>query len=385
MKHFFVFAGEASGDLHGSYLVRALKERFPASSFEGVPGPRMRQEDVHALLTMEDFEVMGFTDVIASLPSLIKKFYRVRNAILSNNYDAVILIDYPGFNLRLAKSLRKKGYKGKIIQYICPTVWAHGRSRIQHMASTLDLLLTIYPFEQACFEATALPIAYIGNPLQEYVQHINANHQWRKSVGLESSERFVALFPGSREGEIIRNLPSQLEAADSLKQTHSGLRFAISCAHPKTRALVSTALQATSLDIQKDIVFVPKEYTYDMMGECHTALAKSGTVTLELALRQKPTVVTYRLTALNKFIARYILRVNLPHYCIVNILGKKAVYPEFIDSKLPAHEINKQLHRLHVDGPARAECIAQCQEVAEQLGQKPSSHRAAEAIGRLLQ
>ncbi|MDP1879513.1 MAG: lipid-A-disaccharide synthase, partial [Parachlamydiaceae bacterium] len=125
-KKFFIFAGEASGDLHGSRLIQAMHEKNPSIIFFGVGGPRIRQEKFSCITKMELFQVMGFTDVFKALPRLVKLFYFIRNQIILEQPDAVILIDYPGFNLRLARSLRKKGYRGKIIQYICPTVWAHG-------------------------------------------------------------------------------------------------------------------------------------------------------------------------------------------------------------------------------------------------------------------
>src|SRR5437016_2086989 len=148
MIHYFIFAGESSGDLHGSRLMEALK-KSKGCTFTGVGGPLMRAQYMKSILNMEDFLVIGFTDVIKALPKLYKQFYKVRDAILKQEPDCVILIDYPEFNLRLAKALRKKKYKGKIVQYICPTVWAHGKHRINTMANTLDLLLTIFPFEAA--------------------------------------------------------------------------------------------------------------------------------------------------------------------------------------------------------------------------------------------
>lgn len=380
MKSFFIFAGEPSGDLHGSHLIQALKERFCDCLITAVAGPRMRENQIEVLLPMEDFEVMGFTDVLASLPSLWKSFYFVRNYILKQNFDAVILIDYPGFNLRLAKALRKQGFEGKIIQYVCPSVWAHGRGRIRHLAETVDLLLTIYPFEADCFADTGLPVVYVGNPLKEYLNKQKTDPLWREKVGLSPDENFVAIFPGSREGEIIRNLNVHLQAAQSLRQDNPSLRFAVSCAHPKFKDVIARALASTTLLLDKDIVIVPKAFSLEMMTDCTTAIAKSGTVTLELALRERPTVVTYLLTPLNKFIAKYVLRVDLKHYCIVNILGKEQVFPEFIESRLPLSQISDALRRLHIEGAQRAICMSQCRAVSARLGEQASSHSAAQAI-----
>lgn len=384
MTKIFIFAGEPSGDLHGSCLIKALREWVPDSEIAGVAGPRMRAEGLKVLIPSESFEVMGFSDVFAALPSLWKQFCLVRNAILAGDYKVVVLIDYPGFNLRLAQALRKKGFKGKIVQYISPTVWAHGRSRIRHMAKTLDLLLTIYPFEAACFAKTSLPVVYIGNPLQERLGIAALDPQWREKVGLDASDEFVAIFPGSRGGEVKRNLSVQLKAAVCLKKTFPTTRFAISCTHPDAKRLIKQALEATDPCFQKDIVLIPKEFTYEAMRECRTAIAKSGTVTLELALRQCPTLVTYLISPLNKFIAKYVLRVKLSHYCIVNILSRQTVFPEFIDSKLSLKKMVQELHALHSHGTRRDSCISQCAEIKDLLGEHASSNTAAKSIAQLL-
>ena len=180
----FIFAGEVSGDSHGASLVKALKEKKPNIVITGVAGPKLRKEGITGPLVMENFEVMGFTDVILSLPRLIKQFYVTRNYILKENPDAVILIDYPGFNLRMAKALREKKYQGKIIQYISPSVWAWGSHRIIQMEKTLDLLMTIYPFEGAFFSHTSLKVNYVGSPVKEQLSHYKYNDHWQDLLNI---------------------------------------------------------------------------------------------------------------------------------------------------------------------------------------------------------
>ena len=160
---------------------------------------------------MEEFQVMGFSDVLKALPRLWKHFYSLRNRILAEQPDAVILIDYPGFNLRLARALRQQGYGGKIIQYICPSVWAHGKQRIETLSLHYDLLLTIYPFESTYFEQSLLPVKYVGNPLEENIRTYSYQENWKETLHLPSSEHLIALFPGSRLGEIKKHVPMQLK------------------------------------------------------------------------------------------------------------------------------------------------------------------------------
>lgn len=383
-SHLFIFAGEPSGDVHGGHLVKALKRLIPHLHVSGVGGPQLRAQGLDTILPMEEFEVMGFTDVLLSLPRLLRQFRLVKRHILEMRPKAVMLVDYPGFNLRLAKALRKEGYKGKIIQYISPTVWAYGKKRIKQMASTLDLLMTIYPFEAACYAATDLQVAYIGNPLQEYVQAHPYETEWQRQVGLPAG-RLLSLFPGSRKGEIDRNLPKLLAAAEMLKEEDPEAIVAISCAHDETFKQVKLHLENSPLRLNLDTFLIPKRFTYEMMRDSHAAIAKSGTVTLELALHKCPTVVIYQLTKLNRFMAKWVLRLNLPFYCIVNILANQGIFPELIEKAFTEDEIWQQLKKLWRPGNAREACQKGCENAQALLDKREASLEGASLIRKLLE
>ncbi len=385
MTHYFLFAGEASGDLHGSRLMQALRTTEKQVYLSGVGGPYMRQEGLNCFLQMENFQVMGFSDVIKSLPSLLKLFYATRDHILKVQPDCIILIDYPGFNLRLAHALRKQGFKGKIVQYICPTVWAHGKKRIEILASHFDLLLTIYPFEATYFSHTSLQVKYIGNPLAETIQSHHYQTDWMNQIELPAGREIIALFPGSRRGEILRHVPQQLQAALQLKQCNPSLLFAMSCAHDNLRNDLYHLIQQSPLRLNQDLYVVPPCYHYELMKECKTALAKSGTVTLELAFHCIPTVVHYELSTLNYLIAKYILRLRLPHYCIVNILGKQTIFPELINRNISSHNLQEQLNIVHFNSIKRQQIQEACQILKQQLGNQPSHQCAAKAILELIE
>lgn len=385
-KRIFIFAGEHSGDLHGSYLISALKERSPSLIFEGVCGPCMRALDVHGPLKMEEFEVMGLTDVLLALPRLYRNFCKLRDHILQTSPEAVILIDYPGFNLRLAKALRQHGYHGKIIQYVSPSIWAWGEHRIQAMENTLDLLMVIYPFETAYFNLndTSLKTTYVGNPLQEYIRNYVYDEAWQQKLGIASTKNLIALFPGSRRSEIKRNLPILLETAQYLSNIQADIQFAISCSNEATKELLKTQLALASASFQKNIFQVPKHYTYELMRDSRTAIAKSGTVMLELALHQRPSIAMYKLTTLNWLYAKYILKLKLPHYCIVNILTNSQVFPEFIEKDLTIACLSQQLLDLHEDGITRTNCLEACKELQKILGKHNASSIAAESVLEML-
>ncbi|MGK5594739.1 MAG: lipid-A-disaccharide synthase [Parachlamydiaceae bacterium] len=342
----FIFAGEASGDLHGCHLLHHLFSLRPSLKVVGVGGSKMRSTSMSCLMPMESFQVMGFTDVLFALPHLVKQFYRIRNFILKNQPKAVVLIDYPGFNLRLAKHLRKKGFTNKIVHYIAPTVWAWGKERIQTMSQTLDLLLTIFPFEKHFFDQhSSLNTKYVGNPLISQLKNHTYHPHWQKELGLTG--HLLALFPGSRKGDIERNLPLQIQAAQILLQKFPELKIAISCAHPHLRPLIEQCIRQSSCS---QTTLVSDKYTYDLMKAASLAFSKSGTATLELALHGCPTVVTYELSRLNYLLAKYLFKINLPFYCIANILLKEKLFPEVIGFQLDPKELaNEAVPLLNVN------------------------------------
>lgn len=384
MTHYFIFAGEASGDLHGSHFIQALQKEEKSSSICGVGGPRMRQTGMECLIPMEEFQVMGFSDVMQSLPRLWKQFYQVRDLILKKKPDCVLLIDYPGFNLRLARALRKQGFTGKLVQYICPTVWAHGKKRIETLESYYDLLLTIFPFEANYFAHTQLRVEYVGNPLVDTIRTHSYQEDWHTQVGLPIDQDIIALFPGSRLGEIQRHIPQQLQAAVQLKRDYPHLRFAISCAQASLHVPLFQLVEQGPLHLNEDLYIVPPQYHYDLMKNCKTALAKSGTVTLELALHRVPTVVHYELSTLNYLFAKYILRLQLPYYCIVNILSNQELFPELIGRGLVPLDLKKQLEKIHFNSIQYEQIQNACENLKQQLGTQPSHQCAARAIQRLI-
>lgn len=383
----FAFAGEHSGDLHGGALLRRLRELRPDIRLLGVGGPEMRREGLEVVLPMEQFQVFGFTDIVKKLPQLWKQFKKVRDAILNQQPDGVLLIDYPGSNLRLARALRRAGYRGKIVYYISPTVWAWGKGRIKQLADNVDLLLTIFPFEPPLFSHTTLNTQFVGHPLLERVQNYEYDPSWQAHSGIKPAERYLALFPGSRRGEIERLFPRQLAAAVNLRRADPSLSLLISCADDSLRELMQQQIKSFGDTGDLNIGFVPRRYTYELMRDCQAALAKSGTVTLELALHEKPCVVLYEISRLNYLIVKYVLKLKLPYYCIVNILCDRAVYPEFIEQSFTSDQLADKMRALLLPGPVAERCIAGCREARSVLSpsdNRLASENAARAIEDLL-
>lgn len=372
----FIFVGEKSADLHGEKILEALKQLSPTLSVFGVGGPKMRAAGLNCVLPMEEFQVMGFVDVFLALPKLMRQFYFVADQILTLNPKAVLFIDYPGFNLRMAKYLRKKGYQGKLCHYICPSVWAWGKKRIPLMAKHLNLLLTILPFEKNYFADTSLRVEYVGHPLVQRIKE----HRYLP-FAFPQDKKILAIFPGSRRKELERNLALQLQVCSLLKSENPELAFAVSVSDEKFRPLIKQIVEKQGWEDKLQLV--PQERTYELMRTAHAAIAKSGTVTLELALHEVPTVVTYAISALDLFIARDLLRIRLPFYCLVNIIANSEVFPELFGPNFTEKNLYQKISSL-ISGTERKICKASCQALRKQLGARNASREAANYVLQLL-
>lgn len=372
MPELFISTGEQSGDMLSAEILKKLKVDCPDLICSGIIGKKLSGLGVEEIARAEELSLMGFSDVLPALPRIIKLFYRVRDAILEKNPDAVLLVDAATFNLRMAKALRKKGYSGKIVQYISPTVWAWGNQRKFTMADNLDLLMTIYPFEKKYFQDTSLRVEYVGHPLVEATKNWKPNPNWRKEAGIHDDRPLISLFPGSRSGEILRNLPIMLE---SLKQLNiKDYLIAISAANPACQQLIEQLSQNSQCSTHTVPITAAH---YDLMADSQAAIAKSGTVTLELALFSCPTIVSYKLSTLNKWIAKYFLKLNLPHYCIVNILADETVFPEFIAEQPTPDNLASTLNEILTDPAKQTKIRNKCAFVREILTQADSSAYAA--------
>lgn len=355
-----LLVGEASGDLLGAELLSAL----PPLRILAVAGPKMRHYPIDLLLPMEKLQVMGFLDVLKAAPRLIASFRQIRREILKANPKAVVFIDYPGLHLRLAKSLRKAGYTGKLIHYVCPSVWAHGKGRIPFMARYLDLLLTLFPFEKQSFKETSLKVSYVGHPLAQKITQPSL------------PTNYLALFPGSRTSPIERNLPIQLKAAQHLLSLDPTLSIGVCIAHPEHEAKVRKLSSSLPVSFFYN--------AYELMRCAKVALATSGTVTLELALHRVPTLVNFVIRPLDLFIAQHLLRIKLPHYCIVNLLASKRIFPEYFGPELKEKKYFESLETHWFDPRKREEVLRGCDELRQLLGTKSASHEAAKEILSLL-
>ncbi len=368
----FIFAGEVSGDLHGEKLLKELYAQNSALKVKGVGGPRMRALGMECMIPMEEFQVMGFIDILSSLPRLYKRFKKIKEEILKNKPKGVVTIDYPGFNLRMANALYKKGSQAKRIHYICPTVWAWGKGRIPKMERSLDHLLTILPFEPNLFSKNSLESSYVGHPLISRIGNHSYDPHWNEEYGIESERQILSIFPGSREKELHRNFPLQLQVAKEIQKDHPQLLVVISYSDEKLLPLLKKE--------GNDLLIVKPKHSYELMRASHIAIATSGTITLELALHHIPTVVTFAINPIDVFIAQNIFGINLPHYALPNIIHEGELFPELFGPNLKRETLHKKAQEFMLSEYVRSDCIEKCKKLKSFLGEKNASKEAARAI-----
>ena len=353
-----LIAGELSADLYGARIMHHLK----GIPLWGVGGQNLKAQGQEQILTFDSFKVMGYSDVLKKLPTLTKNFLTLRNEILARQPKVLCIIDQPSFGMRLATSLRKRGYTGSIVQFVAPTVWAYNPKRAEKMATSFDLLLTLFPFEPAYFAHTNLKTIFVGHPILEIMAE-------ERAETLSFGPKVLSLFPGSRPDEIRRNFPKQLEAARLIQQSIPDIEIAV-CA-------------TDSRKYPSDISVVPFDARYELMQKSSLAIAKCGTVTLELALKGVPTVVTYELSVLNRLIGQHFLHLDrMPYYSIANILCKKELFPELIKPPVTASMIaQKALELISSQRNFKNEC-AIVKQAIESI--EPASLAVAKELRDLL-
>ncbi|MBN1556739.1 MAG: lipid-A-disaccharide synthase [Lentisphaerae bacterium] len=365
---FLIIAGEVSGDMRAAGLVRALKARDPETACFGIGGPRMRAAGVETLYDVDAMAVMGLPEVLRRLPFFHTVFHRLLRLAAERRPDAVVLVDYPGFNLRFAERAHALGLR--TIYYICPQVWAWHRSRIPRMARTVDRLLAIFPFEPAVFEGTGLRVDFVGHPLVDEARA--AREQPALPLPWPGEPR-VALLPGSRRQEVERILPPLWAAAARLEARRPGLGFLVAAASPAMDRCIRKCIAAQRAGPSRWTVVTGE--SLQILRQARAAMVASGTATVEAALMGCPMIVVYRTAPLTYLLARHLVKV--PHVGMVNLTAGARICPEFIQHEARPAALADALAPLLDDGPARDTMRAALAGAAAALGPPGSHARAA--------
>ncbi len=375
----FLVAGEASGDLIGARLMAALKRRTGgAVRFAGIGGERMAAEGLDSLFPMRELSLMGLVEILPRARHLLRRIRQTAEAVLDLRPDAVVGIDSPGFNLRLAARLAGQGILR--IHFVAPQVWAWRPGRAARIARQVDHLMTLLPFEPPYFTVHGLDCTFTGHPVVENGAGTGDRDRFRSGHGIPADAPLLCVLPGSRGAEVERLSPVFGQTVERLAASHAELR-AVIVAAPAVADQVRAATASWSVPT---IIVEGDSAKYDAFAACDAALAASGTVTLELALAGVPTVVAYRVNAVTAWLGRRLIRI--PYVALANVvLGRKSV-PEFLQEECRTDLLEPALATLLDDPEAAAAQRRDCAEVARLVGQggPPPSDRAAEAVLKVI-
>lgn len=361
----FVIAGELSGDAHGAGLLRSLKCSMPDLLIAGAGGPQMQQIAGPGLRDwVEDAAVMGIWEVLKHYRWFQQQFRELLNELISQRPDVLLLIDYPGFNLRFAKAVKKKIPGIKIVYYISPQVWAWNRGRIPQMARVLDEMMCLFPFEEEIFSSAGLRTTFVGHPLVDELEAERKPHT--------RDEKLVGLFPGSREREVSRLFPMMLKSAALLHTLSPELRFSAPAASSKLAALMRQQVTEQKLS---EWVNVTDGGSHELMQRASCGVIASGTATLEAAYFGLPYLLVYKVAWPTYWLGKLLVRIRF--IGLVNILAGRAVVKELIQSHAEPVAVAAELRRIRENSHLRESIVADLLSTARLLGGQGAHERAA--------
>ena len=364
---FYIIAGEASGDLHASNLVAEIKKKDKKAEFRGFGGDLMKAQGVELVKHYRTMAYMGFVEVAVNLRKILGNIAQCKKDILEYQPDVVILVDYPGFNLRIADFAHKKGFK--VYYYISPQVWAWKRRRVQKIKKSVDKMLVILPFEEEFYKRYGVDVTFVGNPLLDELAKVGTGNRsiFLRRNSLGERREIIAMLPGSRRQEVKRTLPVMLKAAS----------------HFPDYQFVIAGVSSLDKSLYKDImgnsdVFFVENQTYDLLLNSSAALVTSGTATLETALLSVPEVVCYKATDFSYRLAKWMIKVKF--ISLVNLIMDREVVKELIQGDLNEDNLVKELDQLLHNGKRQRRLLEDYEELKDKLGNVGASEKAAEVI-----
>ncbi|MDA3902449.1 MAG: lipid-A-disaccharide synthase [Desulfuromusa sp.] len=374
-RKILIVAGEASGDLHGNHLIRAAAEHHPQLVFCGVGGDKMRTAGCRILFPSDELSVMGIVEVVRRLPTIFRRFRQLKRALLGDEPpDLLILIDFPDFNLRLAKVAKAAGIP--VLYYISPKVWAWRRGRAKVIAKRVDRLALIFPFEPQIYTSLGVKAEYVGNPLlDEFIQN-QPQGLLRNRLGIEAGEQVVGIFPGSRTSELEHILETLVETAELLHHEKPDVKFLLPVAPSLSRALLEQRFSETGLSI-----FIVEENIYEVAAACNAVLTVSGTVTLQLALVGTPMAILYKVAPLSYAIGKRLIKIE--YAGLTNIVAGRGIVQEFIQDAAQPAAMCREMRRLLDDQDYIETMRKDLEEVRQLLGKPGCSVRVAEIAAEM--
>ena len=378
-----IVAGEASGDLHAAKLVRALREAAGKreTDFFGASGPLMREAGVESVVASDELSIVGLLEIGRALPTFLKAFNLLKNSARARKPDAAILVDFPDFNLKLAKALKKQGIR--VVYYISPQLWAWRSYRVRTIRKYVDLMITILPFEKEWYEKRGIKhVEYVGSPLAMEVHASRSREEFCRDHEIEPARPIISLLPGSRHKEIVRILPVMIESAVEMTKERSDLQFIVALASEKSLPDVKQILKKAEKRsaLPEDLFIIARE-TFDALNASDAAAVTSGTATLETAIIGTPMAIVYKTSAINYGLLRPLISVE--HFGLVNLIAGERIAKEMIQGEFTPKNLETELSRL-LDPIENQLARAKLSESVDKLGHGGASKRAAEAILSLI-
>lgn len=379
-----IVAGEASGDAHAAKLVSALRDESPETNFEffGATGEKLRAAGVETVLNADNLSIVGLAEIGYALPLFWRAFQLLKSEALKRKPDAVILVDFPDFNLKLAKSLHKQNLK--IVYYISPQLWAWRKYRARTIEKYVDLLLAILPFEKDWYEKRGIRhVEYVGNPLAREVFSNLTKEQFCARYNLDESKPIVALLPGSRSKEIARILPSMLETTVVMTEQNSAIQFIIAAASNRNVSDIEKAIveiKQKGINLPETLLTVAGE-TREVLNASDAAAVTSGTATLETAIIGTPMAIVYKTSRLNYGLLRPLITVE--HFGLINLIAQERLAKELIQNDFTPDVLAAELFRLLAPETNR-QMRDKLKATTDKLGKGGASKRAAQAILKIL-
>ena len=383
MIRLLIVAGEASGDAHGAALVEALRVAAPQTQFEffGSTGAQMRAAGVHSVVKADELAIMGLWEVGRALPKFWRAFSELKRAAEESKPDAAILVDWPEFNLRLARSLRRRGVP--VIYYISPQLWAWRSYRARNIERDVDLVLSILPFEQEWYAARGIThVQYVGHPLTGEVRPQTDRAEFCTRNDLDPARPIVALLPGSRHKEVVRILPPMLQAVPLITSQRADVQFVVVVAPNRDIAEAKTIINSSDLpESVRDRVTLIHHQTRDALAAAEVAAVASGTATLEAALLGTPTVIVYKESPINWHTLGNLITAE--HFGLINLIAGRRLATELMQDQFTGETLATEVVGL-LEPQRNAAMRTELQEVMKKIGAPGASQRAAQAVLRFL-
>lgn len=371
MCKIMISVGEASGDLHGASVAHALKNIQPNVKMFGMGGQAMREAGVDIVYDIADLGVIGFVEVIKNLPRLFKLRDNLADLMERERPDVLVIIDYPDFNMRLAKIAQEKGIP--VISYISPSVWAWRKGRAKEVANIVEKVAAIFPFEADVYREAGANVTFVGHPLLDIVKTTMPKAAAYQYFGADAKKPIILLLPGSRQQEIMSLLPVMLAAGEKIVGQVPECQFFLPVASTISREMLHNIIEQ-----YKITVVLTDKNTYDLMNIANVAIAASGTVTLEASLLHLPTVIIYKVAAFTYFLAK--LLVKIPYVSLPNIIAGRKVVPELLQYAVTAENIAKETIPILLDSHLHTAMVQDLVEVQQKLGAVGAVERVAREI-----